>query len=89
MVGISLPWIPKILDPNSIAAPVDTNSGIKNVTGEYDDRNVPTPIFTINPVPEVEPDDEHKDSEEYDYDGCYDYYYDQVEEVEPPEEDTP
>ena len=52
----------------------------------YDNSNTPNPIFTINPTPDTEPDNENKDSEDGDEDN--DDENDKVEEVEPPEEDT-
>ena len=53
----------------------------------YDDSNSPIPIFTINPAPAVEPNDEHEDSEDDD-DEDYDGDNEKIEELEPPEEDT-
>ena len=50
----------RILDSNTITAAADDNSGITNTTGVYDDSDYPTPIFTFNPTPEAEPDDEHE-----------------------------
>ena len=50
----------KKLDPNDIAATASDNSGIKNTTGVYDDSNTPTPIFTIKPIYNMEPDHEHE-----------------------------
>ena len=84
------------LEPNSIAASADANSGIKNTTGVYYDSAAPTPLLStvtnpivssINPTPDTEPDDEHayiKDDNKDNDDGDG-----EVEEVEPPEEDTP
>ena len=40
----------EILDPKTIAADDAANSGITNTTVVYDDRESPTPIFTINPT---------------------------------------
>ena len=45
----------KILDPNTIVAVTDANSGIANTTVVYYNSDAPTPIFTINPIPDVEP----------------------------------
>ena len=75
----------KILDPNTIAASAATNSGIANTKIVYDESDTPNPIFTINPTPDTEPDNENKDSEDGDEDN--DDENDKVEEVEPPEED--
>ena len=36
---------------NAIAAAASATSGIKNTTGFYYDRDSPTPIFKINPIP--------------------------------------
>ena len=53
----------------------------------HDNSNAPTPIFTINPTFETDPEDEH--AENYDIDDDNDGKIDKVEEVEPSEEDTP
>ena len=74
------------LDPKNIDAAAVDNSGITNNTGVYDDTDTPTPIFTINPTPDTEPDNKHKGSEDGDEDN-YDEN-EKVEEVEPPKEDT-
>ena len=58
----------KKLVSNGIAAAIAANSGIKNTTGVYHESDAPTPIFKVNPTPDVEPDSEHEDSKNYDYD---------------------
>ena len=45
----------KILGPKNIAALAAANSVIKNTTGLYDCSNAPTPVFTIKPTPDKEP----------------------------------
>ena len=48
------------------------------------------PLFLpIKPTPEVEPDNEHEDSDGGDNDEYYDDGNENFEEVEPPEEETP
>ena len=56
----------KIIDPNDIAPAAADNSDIKNTIVLYDDNEAPTPIFTINPTYEEEPDDEHDYIDDYD-----------------------
>ena len=51
----------KILDPKAIAAAAADKSGIKNTIGFYDVSDSPTPIFTIKPTPDAEPDNEHEE----------------------------
>ena len=63
----------KTLDPNAIATASSDNSGIINTKGFYDYSNAPTPIFTINPTPEMKPNGKHEGIEDYDY---YNYYDD-------------
>ena len=73
-----------ILDPNAIAAVAAANSDITNTTGVHYDRNAPTPIFTIKPTPEAEPDDEHEDSDDDEDEEYYDDDHAKLEELEPP-----
>ena len=78
----------KTLDPNAIAAAATTNSVIKNTTGVYAGNDYTTPNFTIKPTTKADTYNEHEDSED-DSDEDNDEDDDKVEEVEPPEEDTP
>ena len=57
-------------------------------TGLYDGSEALTPIFTINPTPEVETDNEHEENYDDD-DEDYDDDNDEIKEVEILEEDTP
>ena len=77
----------KIIDPNTITSANFSNNDITNTTSMSDDNDTPTPIFTINPTLEAEPDDEHEYSEDY-YEDNYDDD-ENFEEVEPPQEGTP
>ena len=49
----------KKFEPNNIAAASASNSSITNTTGVDDDSDSLTPIFTTNPTPKVEPENEH------------------------------
>ena len=79
----------KTIYTNAISAIAADNSGITNNTEVYNYSKHPTLIFTINPTPDVEPDDEHEASEDDDNDENYDDDDEIFEEVYSPEEDTP
>ena len=54
------------METNILDTDTSANSGISNTTGVYDDSDAPTPIFTINPTPEMEPNDVHGDKNDDD-----------------------
>ena len=69
----------KTLDPSTIANAAVSTSVITNTTGFYNDRNSPTPIFSIKPTPDLKPNDQNEYSE---YDDDEEDYYDVDDEVE-------